>query len=487
MLASAVRLRQSSPEIPFRLLGATVIGAGIVGLAVPMIDRPLIVLVSLAAVAGFILFTWRLELGMWAFVLATALNRYNFEVAGWQMKIEHMVLLLVLLAWGLRLFLRQDRIERWPLAALIGAFLGLSLFASIANSPDLYKSVRILTRMGLAVAGYVLIVNHVRDSARLWQTVRIFLAVPAGAAVYGIIAAVAWRLAGLNIGLQYNTIDRTWIPYGTLWEANIFGAYVMSAASASLVLLLSGQRVVSRWFLSLVFTVTAVAMLLSLARASWVGFGVSAVFVVLFMGKFRFRNLGMVLAGSALALLVLSSVNPGGVFEDVANRLQTLPVASQETNVISRLTNSELALRDWQESRWLGWGIDGFHTKHPEIRSALPSPQLNALYDTGLVGFILFATLLLAFMGRAFAVALKAGDRPETTLVIALLFSFLGLLVAFQATDAFWLGFTWVHLALLMAAVRVAQLQARGGGVPMAGQAAVAETTEMEEREELRG
>ena len=484
MFAAAARLGQNSPEIPFRLLGATVIGAGIVGLAVPMIGQPWIVLVSLAAVAGFVLFVWRLELGMWAFILATALNRYNFEVVGWQMKIEHMVLVLVLVAWGLRFLSRQERLERWPLVALIGAFLGLSLFASIANSPDLYKSIRILTRMGLAVVGYVLIVNHVRDSARLWQMARIYLAVAAGAAVYGIIAAVAWRVAGLNIGLQYNIIDRTWYPYGTLWEANIFGAYVMSACTASLVLLLSGQRVINRWFLSVVFTVTAVAMLLSLARASWVGFGVSAFFIVLFMGKFRFRNLGMMLAGSALVLLVLSSVNPGGVFEDVTNRFQTLGAASQETNVISRLTNSEVALRDWQESRWLGWGIDGFHINHPEILSALPSPQLNALYDTGLLGAILFATLILAFMGRAFAVALSARDSPETTLVIALSISFLGLFVAFQATDAFWLGFTWVHLALLMAAVRIAQSKTLGGGVPMAGQAAVPETAETAEREE---
>ena len=198
MFATAVRLRQGSSEIPFRLLGAIVIGAGIVGIAVPMIDRPWVVLGSLAAVAGVVLFAWRLELGMWAFILATALNRYNFEVAGWQMKIEHMVLLLVLLAWGLRLQSRQDRIEQWPLVALIGTFLGLSLIASIANSPDLYKSIRILTRMGLAVAGYVLIVNHVRDSARLWQMVRIFLAVAAGAAIFGIIAAVAWRVAGVT-------------------------------------------------------------------------------------------------------------------------------------------------------------------------------------------------------------------------------------------------------------------------------------------------
>ncbi len=486
MFAAAVRLRQSSSEIPFRAFVATMIGAGIVGLVVPMIDRPWIVLGSLAAVACVVLFAWRLELGIWAFILATALNRYSFEVAGWQMKIEHMVLLLVLLAWGLRLQSRQDRIERWPLVGLIGVFLGLSLFASIANSPDLYKSIRILTRMGLAVAGYVLIVNHVRDSARLWQTVRIFLAVAAGAAVYGIIAAVAWRMAGLNIGLQYNTMDRTWYPYGTLWEANIFGAYVMSACIVSLVLLLSGQRVINRGFVSVVFTVTAVAMLLSLARASWVGFGVSAFFIVLFMGQFRFRNLGVMVAGSALMLLVLSSVNPGGVFEDMANRFQTLGAASQETNVISRLTNSEIAVRDWQESRWLGWGTDGFHINHPEIPSTLPSPQLNALYDTGLVGVILFATLLLAFVGRALAVAMSAEDRPEKTLVIALLFSFLGLLVAFQATDAFWLGFTWVHLALLMAAVLNVQSQTRGGGVPMAGQAVVPETAKTAEREELR-
>jgi len=377
----------------------------------------------------------------------------------------------VLAAWSLRFLSKQERLERWPLMVLIAGFLGVGVLASAANSPDLYKSVRILTRMSLAVVAYLLIVNHVRDREQLWRLATVFLATTAGAALYGIIASAVWRTAGVNIGLQYSTISAAWYPYGTLWEANIFGAYVMSGCVASLVLLLSGQRTINRWFLSMVFAVTAVAMLLSLARGAWVGFGVSLVFVLLFMGKLRFRNLTLVLVGSALALLLLTRANPGGVFHDVWDRVGTLPTASQDINTISRLSNSDLALREWRQSRLLGRGVDGFHINHPEIRSGLPSPQLNALYDTGLIGVAFLVVLTLAFVGRAFATALTAGEQREKPLLLALLISFLGLLVAYQATDALWLGFTWVHLSLLMATVLLVESQ-DGGGKPHARSAA---------------
>ncbi len=451
MVAAPVRLTGNALNIPL-VVAATAAVAVAAGLAVPVIDRPAWVLVALAAAAAIVIVAWRLELGLWGFILATALNRYNFDVAGWQMKIEHMVLLLVLLAWGLRFLSGRERLERWPLMALIGGFLGVNLVASVLHSADLYKSIRILTRMALAVGAYLLIVNYIRDRGRLSQLVTVFLAVAAGAASYGIVASAAWRMAGVNLGLQYSTITDDWYPYGTLWEANLFGSYVMSACVVSLVLLLSGQRTINRWFLSTVFALTAVAMLLSLARGAWLGFGVSGFFILLFVGRSRFGNLLMLVMGSALALLVLSSMNPGGVFQGVWDRVGTLPAASQDINVVSRFSNSELALQEWPEHRWLGWGTDGFHINHPEILSALPSPQLHTLYDTGLVGVTLFVVLVLAFAGRGFAAAVTAEEQEDRALVFALLFSFLGLLVAFQATDAFWLGFTWVHLALLTGA-----------------------------------
>jgi O-antigen ligase len=461
VLAAEGRLRQSAPRASLGVVAATMVAAGIVGVAVPMVGQPWLVLLFLGALAVIALVTWRLELGLWAFILATALNRYNFDVAGWQIKIEHMVLILVLLAWGLRLLLGQERLDRWPFMMLIGVYLGLALVASVVNSPDLYKSVRILTRMTLAVLGYLLIVNQVRDRAHLWRLVTVFLSVAAGAALYGIIAVCAWRMAAINIGVQYNNISGVWAPYGTLWEANLFGSYTMSACVASLVLLLSGQRTMNRPFLSAVFAVTALAMALSSARAAWVGFGVGFFFILMFMGRLRLRNLALVFAGSMVAVFLLSGLSAGGVFDEVWARVGTLQTVSQDTNVVSRLSNSQLALGEWQQSRWLGWGVDAWHINHPEIISSLPSPQLNALYDTGLLGVALFVPLILFFVGRAFAATLAAADQGENALLLALLFSFLGLLVAYQATDAFWLGFTWVHLSLLMSAVLI--VESKGG------------------------
>lgn len=170
-------------------------------LLIAQMGRPWLFFLALGVVVAFALMSRWLGIGIFALIVAAALNRYNFDVLGWQMKIEHMALLVVLLAWALRLLARTDRIRDLPFAFVILPLLAVGLVSSLLNSPDVYKSFRILTRMALAVLAFWLIVNYITDVKALRRATAAYLLTGAAAAAYGIIALALWHWAGKNIGV----------------------------------------------------------------------------------------------------------------------------------------------------------------------------------------------------------------------------------------------------------------------------------------------
>jgi O-antigen ligase len=166
---------------------------------------------------------------------------------------------------------------------------------------------------------------------------------------------------------------------------------------------------------------------------------------------------GVVAVG--LALILRSGL--GGVPQDISARFATLPTIRADVTAVSRLNNIDLALAEWRSKPVLGWGTDGFHINHPEILSALPIPQLGALYDTGLVGFALFMAFIGALLFRSIAASTRAGDESLAVVLGALIVAAIAQLVAFQVTDAFWLGFIWVYFGLMLGAVRLINEGAR--------------------------
>jgi O-antigen ligase len=279
--------------------------------------------------------------------------------------------------------------------------------------------------------------------------------VGAAASAFAIVALVLWHYLGQDFGVQHDPVSGAMSVKGTLWEGNILGSYVAGIATLSGGLLLSHTRTFDRRFLTVVFALSAVALVLSLTRGAWLGFAAGALLTVLLLRGARLPVVMLVAGLAVFAGALVLRFDLGGTSDDVTARFATLSAMPTDPTALSRLKYVDQGFAEWRESPLLGWGTDGFHINHPKIMSALPTPELDALYDTGVIGLALFATVFGALLFRCAATASRRADEGLTTLLGALTIAAVAQLVAFQATDALWLGFIWIYFGLMLAAVRL--------------------------------
>jgi O-antigen ligase len=81
---------------------------------------------------------------------------------------------------------------------------------------------------------------------------------------------------------------------------------------------------------------------------------------------------------------------------------------------------------------------------------------LRILHDTGLVGLAIFL-LFLGFLARAVQKSVRTASASTRPVLLALSAGLLLYAITFQATEATILAFSWVHLGLLAAAVRLVE------------------------------
>jgi O-antigen ligase len=309
--------------------------------------------------------------------------------------------------------------------------------------------------MSLAIATMYVLSIYVSDRGRLMGALRALLVTGAAASAFGIVAVVAWHYFGQDFGVQRDPVTGAMSVKGTLWEGNIFGSYVAGIAALSGGLLLSRTRLVDRRLLYIVFILSTIGLVLSLTRGAWLGFAVGFVLAALFLRGARLPAVILVVSLAILATALVLRFDAGGARRDVPARVATLSTMRADATTVSRLRNVDRALAEWRQTPLLGRGTDAYRINHPQIGSSLPSPELAALYDTGLVGLALFATVVGLLLVRCTIAATRRSEDALPTLLGALTIAAIVQLVAFQATDAFWLGFIWVYFGLMLGTTRL--------------------------------
>jgi O-antigen ligase len=170
----------------------------------------------------------------------------------------------------------------------------------------------------------------------------------------------------------------------------------------------------------------------------------------------------MLLAFMGLLTLIdgLQSSSPDGAESAALTRLTLLgdPVHGSFDGVtIERLYTYDLAFRGWLEQPIIGWGAGSLGQRSSYVSVELPAwvgnLELHALHDSGVVG----AVGLLGAMGGTVLALLRAlRRRPPANreLLVGLLAACVALLVAYQATEATWLAYTWCVFGLAWSAAR---------------------------------
>jgi O-antigen ligase len=143
----------------------------------------------------------------------------------------------------------------------------------------------------------------------------------------------------------------------------------------------------------------------------------------------------------------------------IARRLASFADLARDGNLWVRGEVLRQALVTWQAHPWIGWGVGAYGDMYQYPNQAIPAwvPNLfvHHLFDSGALGLTGLVLGVGLTAGRGVRAWTRARDTglPGAECVAPLLLALLGLLVAFQTTEASWLAYPWIYLGLLEGAV----------------------------------
>lgn len=505
-LAAAARLSHRLPPVVYLALAVSSLPVAIL---VAGIGPRWVIGGALALLA--ILTTWGAwpHTGLWVLILAAGVNRFALTIGGLSLYAEYLALALVGLLFAADLAAGR-RQWRWPAGAwpLLG-WLIIGLAASLMHAPHVANSLVLWTKLLLVTAIYALAANLVSPSPTpslsgfpngsaalraFWPrrapvqpaagepprspaqakpasntAIGVQLAVGSGVAAWGLLAIIVWQRLRLDLGLFFKS-NGSIVPTGSQWEPNIYGSYCLAVALLALPAALTRTPLPARnrlltW---LAFGLGFAGLLASLTRAAWLGFAL-AILLSLLTLAWR-QPLPTLAAGAGLGLIGLSLIailawsdvrfllpqaasladlSSGGA---LAQRLGTFTDLANDGNIWVRQQVLQHALHVWQEHVWIGWGIGAYsqvyYYPNANATSWIPNLFVHQLYNTGLLGLGCFCWALgLVIWNGLLAWRRAHGERRAH--LAGLLLALTGLLTAFQATEASWLAYFWLFLALL--------------------------------------
>ncbi|MDP9075270.1 MAG: O-antigen ligase family protein, partial [Actinomycetota bacterium] len=402
----------------------------------------MLVPLGVSAVVGLPLATFAVAL-----LTACQVGAWRVPIAGFHFLPEHFVVAGFVAALLVR---HRHTVIRSPAAyeVLLLAWVLWSALTSIAYSVDRARS--------LGVVGWQLLAWLILWGIRSWflseptQGRKALQAGMAAAAVVGFGAFVLWlaALGGLfRVGVQHDFVTGTVAARGLSYEANLFASLELCWLFLALRWRVVNDARTPEWQLAgLVLGIVS-----SMTRAAWIA-AILIIAVTFFAihdqrrraehagsGVRRRRRASRPLKWIVGAVLLVLLVAPAGrKFQAVfdfgsstgAERVKTWKVAADDLT----------ASRGWV----LGRGTNSFGQRHLSRTVAgqpdyLGNLALTVLYDTGIVGLILFGGTMVAFVLHRH---LGWGRYFKLLFVTALL-------IVGAAASPIWFGYVWVTIAAI--------------------------------------
>jgi O-antigen ligase len=405
---------------------------------------------ALFALSGFVVTWLHVELALPLVILAAALDRYRFDLAGAGWRIEHFVFVGVGLAWLARVRPARQSFCFSRADLLLLAYLGVALVASLLYAPIVRESLKFLGLMAYGVVLYWFVRALAANAENFSRGMSALILVGVGASAFGIAAWLVFPF-GINLGVQTYSLGTfaTFSAYGTLFDSNTLGMFAMAAALVQTTLLLDAAFARWRGALGAGVLIALIAVALSLTRTAWIGLLVGLLLIFLCSPQ---RRWVLMIGGAALVLLggalVASSALAGGGGAWANFSLARLLTG---TSILFRLDAYARAWNDFLTHPLLGNGVNVFAQKYTSpagARDWISNLVLMALHDTGIVGTLLLGAWLV-WLGAAVWRALRVGRGMPRTFLLALSIAYVALLLCDQATSVFWLGWNWVYVGLL--------------------------------------
>ena len=422
--------------------------------------------VAVAALGALYVRVLGLQVGLVLLLLVTStIDRFTFRAGPVYLRAEEVagvgavvVFVITKLRAGQTSWLRPSLAE-----VLLGAWFVLSVVSSLVESPDRALSVKNILLLVVGSIGFVLprrILTGERAAERLDTLVRCLLVVFATEAAYGSFGYLI-HVFGPTIAISPNPASGHLGSHGTLWEPNVFGAFVAAGGVAWVYL---GSRRFRNVWIGLALCMGGLVD--SLTRAAWLAAAVVGGLGVAMTGLRRRIDYVMVGTGllggllAAGAVLVVDAL--GNYTVPIAGRVGPPPQSGflaailNMTDFVGRINQISPVWDDIRGDVLLGRGTANYEFLHvvngvPEHIASLPLLVLN---DTGFVGLVLFSAFTVAVVVRAWM-------RRHDEVVLGLGQMALVIAIANLATQTTELMVDWLLIGILMAAVDIAPALAR--------------------------
>jgi len=433
-------------EIFAVLLGAAL---GILGFLLPM---KLFVLAA-GGIAGLILVLWRYEIGVYAAVGLIPLAP-TMVLAG--------VIMLTLVSYLLKLYREKSfKLKLAPMDFFVFLF-GLALLYSTITSYTVKSSVLVLMMHIAFIAFYFIITNTIKTRKQLFSLAAVLVLATSLAALYGL---YQYKFVGSTSEAWIDTtmFEDIKSRVGSTFEnPNVFGEYLVLIIPVAIAMLWGSKNWLSRIAALGLGLIMLAALAVTYSRGAYIG-------LVLALGLFAvLRDRRFVLLG-VVGLFLLPFVLPPSVINRFAS-IGNLQDTSSSYRISVWLGSLRIAKDFWPSG--IGLGIEPFKLIYPKysLTAAYAHHSHNIyielLIETGIVGFILFLSMLVVFYKEIFAGFYKTRDRFISTFMIAVGAGLTGYL-AQGMVENIWYNYKvlmsfWVMLALGMAARELA----KGSEVP---------------------
>lgn len=395
--------------------------------------------------------------GALAVLIGTSvMPRFYVEISTWKLRPEDVGVAVVGVAIAGWFLFHKKKFDLATLDYWIVVYVLLNYISSAFASPEPASTLRWALQDNLAVLPYFLIRLLVRDLRTLRNALRIFLVVGVLESIYGTLCFVSNRLFDTTVGVEVGQyLYSVAGPYGSMYEANLFGAFAGCCAVLFLALYLTEKQ--NRVIRLTGFFITSIALFVSLSRGALLAY-IIAVLWLLARNHWSGSGLRLPITPIASVIVIILALSFTPVGDIVLERFRSLITdgLTEQSTMVRLVIYSEAALQVLQHPI-LGTGTASFNLTFQFAEQIaggateniwVGNAPLRILHDTGLLGF----TAILGFCISVW-IRIRRGLQSKNADVGILMGSFAGALlygVSFQLTEGTHLAFFWVFVGLLV-------------------------------------
>ncbi len=443
---------------------------------------------------------------------AVSADRFGIRWRGVNLRLE-LIAAVVLALWAIvtwRIAPLHIGVVEWCLAG----WLAVGVFSSLVFSPAPRESLRLTLVLVGMVALYGLAVTFIRSAADLARAALIWVGVGTLIAAMGIVEAILYALFDSHAGIAFdgtaagNVVEFAPRVTSAMWEPNIFASYLLTvwALAFALSRLPAARTPGRKWALRIAMAIAVTGIVISTTRVVWVVAPLLMLSMMAFalqrgllakrrlLSDFFNPNLAGIAIGLALAtamsVVACPVATPGAGSPTGAATSPSAPSsgpppaaanpfagpgcyqsgsvfwqhargffrASSTSSFTGRLAVAKQAVKGWLARPIFGNGTNSYLYVYGAAAGGwIANIELHALFDTGIVGFLLLLIALIAAARPAIRALRYAAVAWDTThyILFGLVAAAVALIVTYQFTDGSWLGFTWVFFGMLVAAGRL--------------------------------